>query len=256
MNRIQQLFNDKSEGVLSIFTTAGFPKLHQTMEVLQELQSAGVDMVELGIPFSDPLADGPIIQNSSSVAIENGMTLKVLFEQIKDLRQSIKIPIVLMGYINPVMQYGMENFCKKCAEVGVDGIILPDLPFFEYQKFYQKTFEDNGLINVFLITPQTSDERIKILDIASKGFLYLVSSASTTGNNKVNIGTEVYLDRIKKMKLQSKTLVGFNINSSETFKMASNYSNGAIIGSAFIKTIENSTDLKKDISEFVNYIKS
>ena len=255
MNRINKLFQEKNKNVLSIFTTAGFPKLNSTIETLQSLQDAGVDMIELGMPFSDPLADGPVIQNSSLVAIKNGMNLNVLFEQLKDFRQKITVPVILMGYINPVLQYGFENFCNKCKEVGIDGIIIPDLPYQEYQNLYQKMFESNGLINVFLITPQTSDERIHLLDEATNGFIYLVSSASTTGNNKGIFGAKDYLQRLKAMNLKSKTVVGFNVNNSESFDFVCDYSNGAIIGSAFINAIEKSNNLHQDIDLFVKTIK-
>ncbi len=256
MNRINKLFQEKKNGVLSIFVTAGFPRLESTMEVLEALQEAGVDMIELGMPFSDPLADGPVIQNSSSISIANGMNLKVLFEQIKDLRKSIQVPVILMGYINPVMQFGFEKFCQKCKEVGVDGIIIPDLPYFEYQALYKKSFDNNGLSNVFLITPQTSEERIHLLDEATSGFLYLVSSASTTGNDKGIDAAKEYLERIKKMNLKSNTIIGFNIKDAISYQFACSYSNGAIIGSAFVNAIEKSNDLKSDISKFVKTIKS
>jgi tryptophan synthase alpha chain len=251
MNKINELFQNKKEGVLSIFTTAGYPKVDCTIEVLESLQDNGVDMIELGIPFSDPLSDGPVIQNSSSIAIENGMTLKLLFSQLEGFREKIKVPVILMGYVNTVMQYGVEAFCVKCEEVGIDGVILPDLPLFEYESTYKNLFEKHGLLNVFLITPQTSDERIHKLDEASDGFLYLVSSASTTGSSKKISGVKEYLERIQGMNLKSNTIVGFNIKDRETFQTACKYSNGAIIGSAFVKAIEKSEDLSKDIKAFI-----
>lgn len=258
MNRITELFQNKKDGILSIFATAGFPERDNTMDVLEVLQENGVDLIELGMPFSDPLADGPVIQNSSSVAIEKGMDLKTLFHQIEGFRSKIKVPVILMGYVNTVMQYGIEKFCKKCEEVGIDGVILPDLPFFEYQSTYKSLFDQHGLLNVFLITPQTSEERIKMLDQASEGFLYLVSSASTTGSTKVMNNVEDYLARIQGLKLKSNSLVGFNIKDKKSYQMACKYSDGAIIGSAFIKAIdpkEASGDLKKDISNFVSSIR-
>jgi tryptophan synthase alpha chain len=255
MNRINELFENKKEGILSIFTTAGYPRLDCTVEVLESLQNSGVDMIELGMPFSDPLADGPVIQNSSSIAIENGMTLKVLFSQLEGFRDKINVPVILMGYVNTVMQYGFEAFCAKCDQVGIDGLILPDLPLFEYETLYKDMFEKQGLLNVFLITPQTSDERIHKLDQASEGFLYLVSSASTTGSTKVVTGVEDYLKRIQDMNLKSDTVVGFNIKDHQTFSAACKYSNGAIIGSAFVKAIAKSEDLNGDISNFVEMIK-
>lgn len=259
MNRINKVLEEKKDGVLSIFATAGFPTLNCTVTVLEELQSNGVDMIELGMPFSDPLADGPVIQNSSSVAIENGMGLKTLFKQIEGFRKTVHVPVILMGYVNTVMQYGIEKFCAKCEEVGIDGVILPDLPFFEYQTTYKELFDQHGLINVFLITPQTSAERIKILDEATKGFLYLVSSASTTGSAKVVGNVNDYLERIQGMNLASKQIVGFNIKDAASYQTACKYSNGAIIGSAFVKAIdpkaEGTGDLKNDIKNFVSSIR-
>ncbi len=257
-NRITDLFQEKEYRILSIFTTAGFPKLNSTIPVLTALQNEGVDMIELGMPFSDPLADGPVIQNSSSIAIEDGMTLKVLFGQLEGFREKIHVPVILMGYVNTVMQYGIEAFCEKCSEVGIDGVILPDLPLYEYETFYRPQFDKHGLLNVFLVTPQTGDARIAELDKATEGFLYLVSTASTTGSNKKVASMTGYLDRNQKMNLSSKTIVGFNIKDSETFETACKYSNGAIIGSAFIKAINPSGDaqeeIEKDVKVFVKSI--
>jgi tryptophan synthase alpha chain len=255
MNKINKLFNTKKNGVLSIFTTAGYPELDNTVDALVALQENGVDMIELGMPFSDPLADGPVIQQSSAVAINNGMTLKVLFSQLENFRSKVEVPVILMGYVNTVMQYGIEAFCAKCEEVGIDGVILPDLPLFEYETMYKELFDKHSLLNIFLVTPQTSDERIHKLDKASDGFLYLVSSASTTGSTKKITGVEEYLQRIKKLNLKSNTVVGFNIKDRDTFNTACKYSNGAIIGSAFVKAIAASKDLNKDIASFVKTIK-
>lgn len=255
-NRIERLFEAKSDGILSVFTTAGYPNLEDTIPVLEALQEAGVDMVELGMPFSDPLADGPVIQNSSMQAIENGMRLQVLFEQLEGFRQKIHLPIVLMGYVNTVMQYGIEQFCEKCKALEIDGVILPDLPHYEYETIYKPYFERAGLANVFLVSPSTTPERIRVLDQASKGFLYLVSSASTTGSDKAVTNTEAYLQRVKAMNLSSKTLVGFNIKDSESFQLACKYSNGAIIGSAFIKALgAHEGALKEKVVNFVAGIK-
>ena len=254
MKRIKEAFDKKKDGLLSIFITAGYPNLNDTIEVLKELEANGVDMVELGIPFSDPMADGPVIQEASEVAISNGMTLKLLFEQLKDLREHVSIPVLLMGYLNPVMQYGYEEFCKSCKEVGIDGVILPDLPLYEYEEEYKNLFVSHGLANVFLVTPETASERIYKLDDLSNGFLYLVSSSSTTGKKDGIDGTTEYFQRVKNMKLQSPTLIGFNIKDAKSYQTACRYSEGAIIGSAFIKAI-NSSDLKGSIKEFISNIR-
>ncbi|MEQ8476510.1 tryptophan synthase subunit alpha [Fulvivirga sp.] len=256
MNRINKLFNEKSSGILSVYYTAGFPKIDDTLAITQHLQRAGADMVEIGIPFSDPVADGPTIQESNQKALNNGMTLKLLFEQLKGLRKSVDIPVILMGYINPVIQFGLEEFCKACQEVGVDGLILPDLPVLEYQEHYQSTFQQYGLKNVFLISPQTSEERIRHIDSISDSFIYMVSSAGTTGaKDKFSEENMAYFTRIKDMELNNPTLTGFGISNHTTFDQATRTSSGAIVGSAFIKTIAKSSDLKGDIREFVKNIK-
>lgn len=254
-NRISKAFQDPSKKVLSIFITAGYPNLNNTVEVLKALEANGVDMVELGIPFSDPMADGPVIQEASGVAIENGMTLKLLFEQLRDLRKHVTIPVLLMGYLNPVMQYGYPEFCKSCEEVGIDGMILPDLPLYEYENEYKELFESHGLANVFLVTPETAPERIKKLDDLTNGFLYLVSSSSTTGKKDGIDGTTAYLDRVNKMELKSPTLIGFNIKDAASYEIACKYSNGAIIGSAFIKALNGSVDIQESIKNFIQSIR-
>ncbi len=235
MNRInQKLAEDKK--LLSIYFTAGYPSLHDTKKVIQDLEKSGVDMIEIGLPFSDPLADGPTIQESSTAALKNGMTTKLLFEQLKDIRQSVEIPLIIMGYFNPMMQYGVEAFCAKCKEIGIDGLIIPDLPVAEYHEHYQETFEKYGLINVFLITPQTSDERIRFIDNVSNGFIYMVSSASTTGaKNTFGGEQQQYFERIENLGLKNPQIVGFGISNNETFTQATKTTKGAIIGSAFIK---------------------
>jgi len=254
-NRITRLFKEKNQGVLNIYFTAGFPQLNDTLTVLTSLQEAGADMVEIGIPFSDPLADGPTIQKSNDVALHNGMTLNLLFEQLKEMRKNITIPVLLMGYLNPVMQYGIEKFCEKAKEVGVDGIILPDLPIVEYNELYKEAFEANNLSNVFLVTPHTSEERIKLIDQSSQGFIYVVSTDSTTGNTKNIISAESYLKRVKGYTFKNPTMVGFNISDYASYHFATQYANGAIIGSAFIKMLKESKNISADIKNFVLSIK-
>jgi len=235
MNRIHQKLQEDKK-LLSIYFTAGYPNLNDTVSIIQNLEKAGVDMIEIGLPFSDPLADGPTIQASSTAALKNGMTTETLFEQLKNIRESVEIPLILMGYFNPILQYGVEAFCAKCQDIGIDGLILPDLPVDVYDEQYKAIFEKYGLINVFLITPQTSDERIKYIDAVSNGFIYMVSSASTTGAQQ-GFGTiqTNYFKRIADMKLQNPQIVGFGISNNETFTQATQHTKGAIIGSAFIK---------------------
>jgi len=254
-NRINQLFSKKQNNILSVYFTAGFPNLNDTVEIIQELEKNGVDLIEIGIPFSDPTADGPTIQHSSELALKNGMSLNLLFEQIKDLRQSVQIPLILMGYINPVYQYGIERFCKKCAEIGIDGTILPDLPLDEYNAQYRPYFEENNLHNILLITPQTSDTRILEIDAASSGFIYMVSSSSTTGaGKKVEDFHADYFERVQNLQLKNPCIIGFGISDRATFNNACRYANGAIIGSAFVNAVGKSTDLKNDIARFVKSI--
>ncbi len=255
MNRINQLFNTKKNNILSVYFTAGFPNLDDTLKIIQELEQNGVDLIEIGMPFSDPTADGPTIQRSSEKALKNGMSLNLLFEQLKDIRKSVNIPLILMGYINPVYQYGIERFCKKCAEIGIDGTILPDLPLGEFNEFYKPYFEASKLHNILLITPQTTESRIREIDEASSGFIYMVSSASTTGaGKKVEDFYEDYFVRVQNMKLTNPRLIGFGISDRATYRNACAYSNGAIIGSAFVNALKNSTNLKEDISGFVKSI--
>lgn len=253
MNRIKlKLQEDKK--ILSIYFTAGYPSLNDTVKIIQDLEKSGVDLIEIGLPFSDPLADGPTIQASSTAALKNGMTTALLFEQLKDIRKSVSIPLILMGYFNPVLQYGVEEFCQKCEEIGIDGLILPDLPLDVYQEEYETIFKKHGLINVFLITPQTSDARIRAIDDASEGFIYMVSSASTTGT-KEGFGTEqaTYFERIAEMKLKNSQIVGFGISNAQTFQQATEQAKGAIIGSAFIKHLtQNGVD---GIGGFVGQIR-
>lgn len=256
-NRITQLFRNKSEKILSIYFTAGFPQLGDTRTVLKALQNAGADLVEIGIPFSDPVADGETIQQSNQQALDNGMTLKLLFEQLATMRQEITMPVLLMGYINPVLQFGVEAFCQKCQEVGVDGLILPDMPLEVYEEEYKEIVERYGLFNIFLITPQTSDERIRYIDHLSGGFIYMVSSASVTGT-KSGISDEQadYFQRISSLKLKNPQLVGFGIANRESFIKATKYATGTIIGSAFVKILRRTQNFEKDIQVFIDGIKN
>ncbi|NRA91667.1 MAG: tryptophan synthase subunit alpha [Psychroserpens sp.] len=254
MNRIQQkLQEDKT--LLSIYFSAGFPELDQTVQIIQNLEASGVDMIEIGLPFSDPLADGPTIQDSSTEALKNGMTTEVLFNQLKDIRKSVSIPLIIMGYFNPMLQYGMEDFCAKCQEIGIDGLIIPDLPVDVYDENYKSIFEANGLLNMLLITPQTSVERINYIDSISNGFIYMVSTASVTGSSS-GFGQEQmdYFKRIADMNLKSPQIVGFGISDNETFTQATTYGKGAIIGSAFIKFLRSHGVDK--IHEFVKSIRN
>ena len=239
MNRINQKLQEDKK-LLSIYFTAGYPNIDDTVSIIQNLEKNGVDMIEIGLPFSDPLADGPTIQASSTKALKNGMTTEVLFNQLKDIRKSVSIPLIIMGYFNPMLQYRVEALCQKCQEIGIDGLIIPDLPVDVYHEEYKSTFEKYGLINVFLITPQTSDERIRYIDSISNGFIYMVSSASTTGA-KSGFGNEQtnYFERIAKMNLKNPQIVGFGISNNETFTQATKYAKGAIIGSAFVKHVTN-----------------
>ena len=256
MNRIQTLFNKKKNNILNVFYTAGFPQRESTTLIAQELEAAGVDMIEIGIPFSDPIADGPVIQESNKIALDNGMTVKLLLEQVKEIRKTVKTPIILMGYLNPVMQYGVEKFCKDAAANGVDGLILPDMPMDEYLTTYKSMFEANGLCNTFLISPTTSENRIRQIDNATNGFIYAVSSSSTTGAKK-DFGDEQirYFKKLKSLQLKNPFLIGFGISNHATFSRACEFSCGAIIGSAFITLLKNSTDIKTDIHSFINSMK-
>jgi len=235
LNRINQKLNEDHK-LLSIYFTAGYPNINDTVSIIENLEKSGVDLLEIGLPFSDPLADGPTIQASSTKALQNGMTSALLFEQLKDIRKTVSIPLIIMGYFNPMLQYGVEAFCEKCQEIGIDGLIIPDLPVDVYHSEYKSTFEKYGLINVFLITPQTSEERIRYIDSVSNGFIYMVSSASVTGSSSGFGDSQTsYFKRIADMSLKNPQIIGFGISNHETFTQATRYSKGAIIGSAFIK---------------------
>jgi tryptophan synthase alpha chain len=260
-NRLDQLFSIKKKNILSIFCTAGYPQLSNTIEVMKALQDNGADMIEVGMPYSDPLADGPVIQESSHVALANGMTIAVLFEQLKHLRDEIRVPVLLMGYMNPVLQYGFERFCSDASSVGIDGIILPDLPMHEFEKDYKVIVEQNHLHFIFLVTPETGEERIRKIDELSSGFIYAVSSSSTTGHaqeileNKANGVQQSYFKRLHDMNLNNPFLVGFGVKDAQTFDAACKYSRGAIIGSAYIRALGAGEDFRQTTKEFLNSIR-
>ncbi len=261
MTRIEELFKHKQQKILNVYCTAGYPQLNSTIEVMKGLQNAGVDIIELGMPYSDPLADGPVIQASGAKALQNGMTISKMFNQLKDFRNPPLrddggggIPVILMGYLNPLLQYGFEKFCKKAFEVGIDGLIIPDLPIYEFENEYKQILEKYGLDFIFLVTPETSEERIKKLDALSSGFLYAVSSSSLTGSDKDFASVEIYLQGLRAMKLTNPILVGFGIKNKLTFDTACKYANGAIIGSPYIKALENTKDIEKTTKEFLEGI--
>jgi tryptophan synthase alpha chain len=255
MNRIKNLFTNKKGGILSVYFTAGFPNLNDTIPTLEALEKHGVDMVELGIPYSDPMADGPTIQESSTMAIRNGMRIEVLLDQLKDVRQKVSIPIVLMSYFNPTYQYGFERFCRQASEAGVDGLIIPDLPAYEYEATYKPIVERYNLTFNMLITADTSDERIRTIDGLTNGFIYLVSSAATTGGtSSMSDAQMAYFRRVSEMKLRNPLMVGFGVHNLQTFAEATTYCNGAIIGSAFIRALKNGEDIGSTVKKFVSSI--
>ena len=254
-NKLTQLFQQKNKTLLNVYCTAGYPKLNSTTEVLFALQENGVDMIEIGMPYSDPIADGPVIQQSNMVAIKNGMTIELLFEQLNAVKNTITVPLIMMGYLNPVLQYGVEKFCEDAAAAGIAGIILPDLPMYEYEELYAPLFKKYNLSFIFLITPQTSEERIKKADKLSSGFLYAVSSSSTTGNNVNTIDKTAYFERIAGIKLKNPLMIGFGINNKQSFETACNYSSGAIIGSAYINALSKNKNVKDATANFLQTIK-
>lgn len=250
MNRITELFEKKKKNILSIYFTAGFPHLYDTVDVIKELQANGVDLIEVGIPFSDPMADGPTIQESGTIALKNGMTLNKLFEQLTNIRKDVQIPLIMMGYLNPIMQYGFENFCKKCKEVGLDGAIIPDLPFDDYMKEYKSIAEKYEIKIIMLITPETSDERIRLIDDNTDGFIYMVSSAATTGAQKsFDEQKQAYFKKINEMNLRNPRLIGFGISNKATLEAAQANSSGAIIGSKFITLLKDTETIKEAVHE-------
>lgn len=256
MNRINTLFEKKKQNIISVYFTAGYPNLDDTETIICELEKAGADLIEIGFPFSDPVADGPVIQQSSEKALENGMTVKLLFEQLKDIRKKVNIPLVLMGYINPVMQYGIENFCKDASAIGIDAMILPDLPLEIYLEEYKSVFDNNNLHYIPLVPPQTNDARIKMIDEKCSGFIYLVSSSSTTGTKSAKGSVlDDFSARIKKLELKNPQLIGFGITDKSSFENVCQHASGGIIGTAFIKTLAKEGDMVENIHEFIGALK-
>lgn len=256
MNRINQLFNSKQKDLLSIYFCAGNPTLDTTAHVIRTLEKQGVNMIEIGIPFSDPMADGIVIQNAATQALRNGMSLKILFEQLRDIRQDVKIPLILMGYLNPIMQFGFENFCQQCAACGIDGVIIPDLPFRDYQEHYRPIAERYEVKVIMLITPETSEERVREIDAHTDGFIYMVSSAATTGaQQNFNDDKRAYFRKIKEMNLNNPLMVGFGISNKSTFEAACEYASGAIIGSRFVSLLEEEKDPEKAILQLKEALK-
>jgi tryptophan synthase alpha chain len=256
MNRIDSLFSGRKNEILSIYFTAGYPNLDSTTGIIKKLADAGVDMIEIGMPFSDPVADGPVIQLSNQKALRNGMNLKLLFDQLSDIRTEVKIPLLLMGYLNPVMQFGFAKFCAECERIGIDGIILPDLPPLVYKEEYMYLFDRHNLYNIMLITPQSSKERILEIDNLSKGFIYMVSSSSVTGSRQGFSDDQMsYFERVSRMNLKNPCLTGFGISDHNSFVNATRYARGGIIGSSFIKILEKTGDSEKNIREFINGVR-
>jgi tryptophan synthase alpha chain len=253
MNRITHLFKEKKSGILSVYFTAGYPALNDTLRVLTALQAQGIDLVEIGIPFSDPMADGPVIQRANTTALRNGMSLRLLFEQLKDFRQTIQIPVILMGYLNPIMQYGFEAFCRSCVEAGVDGVIIPDLPFADYIADYKNIAAKYDLKMIMLISPETSEERIRQIDEHTSGFIYMVSSAATTGaQNRFSDTVQEYFRRVRAMNLKNPQLIGFGISNRETLQMAMANASGAIVGSKFVELLGETNEPEEAVKRLLN----
>jgi tryptophan synthase alpha chain len=256
MNRINKLFNDKKKNILSVYFTAGYPELDNTIEIIDELTKAGVDMIEIGMPFSDPVADGPVIQRSSQKALINGMSLNLLFEQLSALRKITEIPVILMGYINPLFRFGIEEFLVKCIETGIDGTIIPDLPVEEFKESYESLFARYNVLNILLVSPQSPEQRIRYLDSISTGFLYIVSTAATTGGtNKFDQSQINYFKKLDDLDLKTPRLIGFGISDKKTCAQACQYSNGVIIGSAFMRSLDEKGSLPEKIHRFIKTIR-
>ncbi|MCD7972376.1 MAG: tryptophan synthase subunit alpha [Candidatus Azobacteroides sp.] len=255
MNRINSLFQEKKENILSVFFTAGHPRLEDTVDVIKELEAKGIDMIEIGIPFSDPMADGKVIQDSSTIALKNGMNLKTLFGQLKDIRKEVSIPLLMMGYLNPIMQFGLENFCKECQENGIDGMVIPDLPFKDYMESFKEVAEKYDLKIIMLITPETSEERIRQIDNNTDGFIYMVSSAATTGaKDSFDEDTLAYFHRIKKMGLKNPLMIGFGISNRDMLKSAQQNAAGAIVGSKFVKLLESEPSVSSAVEKLTDVL--
>ncbi|WP_455628353.1 tryptophan synthase subunit alpha [Parabacteroides chinchillae] len=256
MNRITNLFNTKKGGILSVFFTAGYPGLNNTAATLQALQNKGIDMVEVGIPFSDPMADGPVIQEAATQALRNGMTLRLLFQQLKEIHHDIHIPVILMGYLNPIMQYGFEAFCQSCADAGVSGVIIPDLPYADYMEDYKPIADRYDLKVIMLITPETSEERIRLIDAHTSGFIYMVSSAAVTGAQKdFDEKKQAYFRRINAMGLRNPRLIGFGISNKATYEAAVANSSGTIIGSKFVQLLKSEATPAEAVDKLLEALK-
>ena len=257
MNRINELFSRKHHDILSLYFCAGSPTLEGTATVIKTLEQKGIDMIEIGIPFSDPMADGVVIQNAATQALRNGMTLRKLFDQLKEIRQEVSIPLILMGYLNPIMQYGFENFCRQCQACGIDGVIIPDLPYKDYQESYRPIAQQYGIHVIMLITPETSEERIRQIDAHTDGFIYMVSSAAVTGAQKeFNAQKQAYFQRIKQMQLRNPRMIGFGISNKSTYESAAAYASGCIIGSKFVTLLEEEKDAGKAIDKLLEMLKN
>lgn len=255
MNRINKLFKEEKNNILSIYFTAGYPSLNDTTEIIKTLDECSVDLIEIGMPFSDPIADGPVIQDSSNIAIKNGMNISVLFGQLKLIRNITQIPIVLMGYLNPVYQYGYENFINKIIDCDIDGVIIPDMPLSDYENNFKHQFDKFNISFISLISPNTSDKRIKEIDSISNGFIYVVSSSSITGKRSDFSDEQInYFKRVDDLKLINPKIIGFGISDRDSYRSACQYSNGAIIGTSFIKALSGN-NLKKSIKNYISGIR-